>query len=359
LHSPKTTDNKLRMTEWYYASSGKQNGPVSFEQLVEIAKSGNLNPTKDLVWTSTMKDWLPAGQVPGLFGQAASAPSPPVDPSNPYATPTAGWNEVAQITAGETLEEITPGSEPLDAMACIKRGFQLTTRNFGTIALVLLVYMGVNLVAGVVLTAMDSSLGLAKQEIIVPPTAESPQEVKIQEFFAKYQTTPSVPHQIITQLLGVFLSIGVIRIGLNLVSGKEASIGMLFSGANKILPMIGAYIIFGAAMVIGLMLLVVPGIYIAMRYGQFFYAIIDKDMGIIESFKYSSSITTNNRMNLFVLALLYVLVALAGFLALCVGIFFAIPVIYMSGVVAYRWLQYGPRAAQDHHGTSTPMLARL
>jgi uncharacterized membrane protein len=123
--------------------------------------------------------------------------------------------------------------------------------------------------------------------------------------------------------------------------------------------MIGGYIIFGATVMVGLVLLVVPGIYIAMRYGQFFYAIVDKDMGIIESFKYSSSITTNNRMNLFVLALLYIVVTLAGILALCVGLFFAIPVIYMSGVVAYRWLQYGPRAAQDHHGTTTPMLARL
>jgi uncharacterized membrane protein len=340
------------MTEWYYASGGKQNGPVSFEQLVEVAKSGNLNPTKDLVWTSTMKDWLPAGQ-------SANAPVPPADPANPYATPTAGWNEVAQTTAGVVLEEITPGSESLDATACIKRGFQLTTRNFGTILLVLLAYVGVNLVVGTVLTVMDSSLGLTQQEIVLPPSADSPQEAQILEFFAKYQTTPSVPHQIITQLLGVFLSIGVIRIGLNLVSGKPASVGMLFSGADKILPMIGAYIIFAVAMVIGLMLLIVPGIYIAMRYGQFFYAMIDKNMGIMESFRYSSSITTNNRMNLFVLALLYILVGLAGFLALCVGIFFAIPVIYMSGIVAYRWLQYGHRAAQDHHGTTTPMLARL
>ena len=347
------------MSEWYYASGGNQNGPVSFEQLVEIAKSGNLNPTKDLVWTSTMKDWLPAGQVPGLFGQPANAPIPPADPANPYAAPTAGWNEVAQITAGEALEEITPGSEPLDAMACVKRGFNLTTRNFGTIALVVLAYFGVNLVAGIVLTVMDSSLGLAKQEIIVPSTAESPQEAQIREFTSKFQAEQSIPHQIIVQLLGVFLSIGATRIGLNLVSGKEASVGMLFSGAKKVLPMIGGYIIFGAAVAVGLLLLIVPGIYIAMRYGQFFYAIIDKDMGVIESFKYSSSITTNNRMKLLVLILLYFVIALAGVLALCVGLFFAIPVIYMSGVVAYRWLQYGPRAVQDHHGTTTPMLARL
>ena len=347
------------MTEWYYASGGNQNGPMSFEQLVEIAKSGNLNPTKDLVWSSTMKDWLPAGQVPGLFAQPANAPIPPADPANPYAAPTAGWNEVAQITAGEALEEITPGSEPLDVMACVKRGLNLTTRNFGTIALVVLVYFGVNMLAGVLLTVMDSALGLGKQELVIPQSAEPTQEEKIQKFAASFQGQQSIPHQIIVQLLGVFLSIGATRIGLNLVSGKEVSVGMLFSGAEKMLPMIGGYIIFGAAVAVGLLLLIVPGIYIALRYGQFFYAIIDKDMGVIESLKYSSSITINNRMKLLVLILLYFVIALAGVLALCVGLFFAIPVIYMSGVVAYRWLQYGPRAAQDHHGTTTPMLARL
>ena len=59
------------MIEWYYARGGQQNGPVSFEQLVEVARSGGLNPTADLVWSQDMKDWTPAGQVPGIFAQAA------------------------------------------------------------------------------------------------------------------------------------------------------------------------------------------------------------------------------------------------------------------------------------------------
>jgi hypothetical protein len=50
---------------------------------------------------------------------------------------------------------------------------------------------------------------------------------------------------------------------------------------------------------------------------------------------------------------------LAGCLALCLGLFFAMPVMWLSWIVAYRWMQYGHRAALDHPGTQTPMLANL
>ena len=108
---------------------------------------------------------------------------------------------------------------------------------------------------------------------------------------------------------------------------------------------------------IGFILLIVPGIYLMLRYGQFMYAIVDKDMGVMESLSYSSSITTNNRMNLFVLALLSLVIIIAGALALLVGLIFAYPLVWMSWVVAYRWMQYGHRAAMDQPGTQTPVLA--
>jgi uncharacterized membrane protein len=122
---------------------------------------------------------------------------------------------------------------------------------------------------------------------------------------------------------------------------------------------VAATILYGLMVFIGLLLLIVPGVYVAMRYGQYLTAMVDRKLGIMESFQYSSSITTNNRMNLFLLALLGILISLAGCLALCVGLFFALPVIWLGWIVAYRWMQYGHRAALDHPGTMTPMLARM
>ena len=59
---------------------------------------------------------------------------------------------------------------------------------------------------------------------------------------------------------------------------------------------------------------------------------------------------------MFGLALLAIAICFAGLLACGVGLIFATPVAYLSSVVAYRWLQYGHRAALDHPGTTTPML---
>lgn len=348
------------MSEWFYAKDGQQNGPLSFEELIQIASKGGLNPTKDLVWNKSMKDWVVAGQVPGLFNPVSSSPSPSIDPGNPYATPVADWNEVAQITAGEAMDEIAPGSEPLDVMACAKRGFNLTIRHFGMILVLGIVYIGVTMVVGLLLGAIDVALALnTPPATIVPSAGETPQDAFARSFSTSFQQQGSILSQIVNQLFSVFLSIGVTRIGLNLVSGKPISVGMLFGGARKLLPMVGAYIIFMAAFLVGFVLLIVPGVYIAARYGQFFYAIADRDLSIIDSFKYSSSITTNNRLNMVLLGLLYLAMGVAGILAFCIGIFFAMPVMWLTGIVAYRWLQYGHRSALDHHGTQTPMLAKL
>ncbi len=335
------------MTEWYYARGGQQHGPVSFEQLAELARNGGLNPMKDLVWTASMKDWLPAGQVPGLYGQAA----PAADPSNPYAAPQSDLSEVARITTGEALAEIVPGSEPIDVMACVKRGFDLTCRHFGMILLVGIVYIGVSFGTNLLLGLMDVAMGLGP--VSVPQTQF---ESEAGSAFASFQQNGSPLNMLISQVISIFLSLGISRIGLNLVSGKEFSVGMLFGGGRKLLPALGATILYGVMVALGMVLLIVPGIYLALRYGQYLTAMVDRDMGIMESFQYSSSLTTNNRMNLFLLVLLAIGIMFAGCLALVVGMIFAFPVVWLGWIVAYRWMQYGHRATLDHHGTKTPML---
>ena len=367
------------MTEWYYARGGQQAGPVSFDQLVDLAKSGGLDPVKDLVWNASMKDWTPAGQVNGLFlATTTSVSTPAADPSNPYAAPQSSW--VAPVTPETALPEIVPGSEPLDPVACIKRGFDLTARNFGMILLLTIIYLIITFVMNLALAEMDDALGLKPIGMPIDPEAPPMGPIGLAANPSSFQSNGSVLNMLITQVVGIFFLIGTTRIGLNIVSGKPFTVGMLFSGVDKLLPAIAASILFYIAfalcyallivpaffmtisapffivLAVGFVLLSVPAIYIAMRYGQFLNAIVDRNLGVIESFKYSSAITKNNRMNLFLLALLYFLVALAGFLALCIGLFFAIPVISLAGMVAYRWMQYGHRSALDHPGTTTPML---
>ena len=105
---------------------------------------------------------------------------------------------------------------------------------------------------------------------------------------------------------------------------------MLFGEGRKLLRAVLASMLFGVVVVIGFLLLIAPGVYLALKYGQFMTAIVDRDLGVMESFSYSASITTNNRLSLLGLWFLCILVVLAGALACGVGLVFAIPVAWLS-----------------------------
>lgn len=68
---------------WYYAQGGKTFGPVSFEQLKELARTGTLRPT-DHVLPVGSQQWRVAATVDGLFtGPVAAKPPMPVQPVGP------------------------------------------------------------------------------------------------------------------------------------------------------------------------------------------------------------------------------------------------------------------------------------
>ena len=88
----------------------------------------------------------------------------------------------------------------------------------------------------------------------------------------------------------------------------------------------------------GLGLLIIPGIYLALRL-QFFTAIIvEEDGGILESLRRSWEITKGQAMPLFLVFLTMVGISIVGFLLFIVGIFVAIPLTYMMYAYTYRKL---------------------
>lgn len=73
-------------TELYLQIGGKERGPISAAQLKELAASGKITP-ETLVKNGLDGKWVPAGNIPGLFGQKDPAISgrlqQPEEPSDP------------------------------------------------------------------------------------------------------------------------------------------------------------------------------------------------------------------------------------------------------------------------------------
>lgn len=324
------------MSNWFYAAGGKQTGPVSSSEIQRMIRSGELNPERDLGWREGMRDWTPLGQIPELTQSADLQPSS--DPTNPYGAPQTTWLAAEAAPAAGCAPEITPGSDPLDASACVSRAWELVKLHFGTIILTGLIYLGVSMIVEIPFGILEAVFS-TKADF---SNIESFQSVSMQ---TRTPVGLTIAHQLISQILSLFLSLGATRIGLNLVSGKAVAPGMIFGEGKKLLRAIGASILFGLMVFLGLILLFVPGIYLALRYGQFLNAIVDRDLGVMESFEYSSRLTTGNRGNLLLLGLLMIVVTIAGLLVCGVGLIVAFPITWLSSFIAYRWLQYGRTAA--------------
>jgi hypothetical protein len=294
------------MSEWYHTRNGSQSGPVDFETLRDLAAKGELDAEKDLVWSNGMKEWIAAGKVAGLFDQVP----PPVPQVGPAFDPV-------------------PGSiEPIVVGACVKRAFELTKKNFGKLFLALIVALAVIFGVGLILGLIDHAMGWK------PPVESA-------------RNQGSVFNQLAMQVVSIFLSLGITRFALNLVSGRQAAVSQIFGEGDKLLRGIGVSILLGLMVMVGLIFLIVPGIWLGLKYGQAMTVLVDRNCGVIEAFRYSGNLTEGHKAKLMLLGFAALGIILAGLLALVVGIVFAYPVAGLAWVLGYRWMQLGRRAVMD------------
>ena len=143
---------------------------------------------------------------------------------------------------------------------------------------------------------------------------------------------------VLSIILGCIFSLGYIKNIFQALDGDEPQFSAYGQQARKILTYFLSSILYALIICVGLGLLIIPGIYLALRL-QFFTAIIvEEDGGILESLRRSWEITKGQAMPLFLVFLTMVGISIVGFLLFIVGIFVAIPLTYMMYAYTYRKL---------------------
>lgn len=137
-------------------------------------------------------------------------------------------------------------------------------------------------------------------------------------------------------VLNALIAIGMVQIYLKISRGMQASFGEIMGGGKYFWKLIGGSILYGLIVLVGYLLLIIPGIIWQYKYGMFSYLIIDKDMGPIEAIKESGALMYGNKWKLFFLQLLMIPIVFAGILFFGVGILAAIPVVTLMSVSFYR-----------------------
>ncbi len=143
---------------------------------------------------------------------------------------------------------------------------------------------------------------------------------------------------VISTIISLLISIGMMKIFLDFVDGKKGDLKDLYQQYPLALKYIGASILEGLIVLAGFLFFIIPGIYLAVKLSMTTYVVVDKKAGPIDAIKSSYEITKGNWWNLVFLGVVSGLIAIAGALALLVGLFVAIPVIMIAYAFAYRKL---------------------
>ena len=135
------------------------------------------------------------------------------------------------------------------------------------------------------------------------------------------------------------LTVGIIRATLGVLAGRTPDLEMMFSGFDRAGAAILAAFVMTVLIGAGLLLLIVPGIIVALMVMMTNYIIAETQQDFWTAIKSSAELTKGYKWELFCLCLALIPVILLGLLACCIGVVVSAAVAMMATALAYRFLQ--------------------
>jgi hypothetical protein len=291
------------MKQWYYAKDGQKFGPFQKSHVLELYQKSEIAPN-DLVWEEGSADWISAANAFGPL--TVNSDTPPPVPSGPV-----------------------DGPRRFDPVDCIRRAWDLVWKFPAYI------------------------IGGCFLGIIMASVTQIPMQIGSHLIgFEKHQFnlhSPIVITGIVLYALGFLLSFivnplvygGIFWMLLRIIRGHTpdfADLFIAFKNFKLALTLVLAGLAVGLLTLLGIIALIIPGIYLAVAYIFTTIVVIDRRLGVWESMELSRRVVTKRWWSVLALGLLNMLVILLGLLACCVGAIIAIPVCYASIVYAYDTL---------------------
>ncbi len=160
----------------------------------------------------------------------------------------------------------------------------------------------------------------------------------ISMFTSPTSIVTSLVVNLIVMVIAIVFMLGYYKNLFQTLDGIEPQFSAYGQQAGKFLTYFVANILMSIIVAIGMVLLIIPGIYLALRLQFFGCFIVEENAGIIDSLKKSWALTEGQVMPLLILALAMIGIAIVGALLLGVGLFVAYPLILMMQCYVFRKL---------------------
>lgn len=244
----------------------------------------------------------------------------PGTPVNPFQSPSAGAEVLHPSPSGEALEKAVAGEYDFDIGDVMSEAWTLTQGFKGTFwgaAIVGYVILFAALfVAGIIAGILGSDVGMFVLALINVMSLA-----------------------VIAPLMMALMLLGVRR-----GSSLPVSFNVIMECMGKIPAAVGAWLLTTLLTYIGFILLILPGLYLAIAYGMTMPLIGDRNLPVWQAMETSRKAITHKWFRIFGLYLVVGVLVLASALPLGIGLIWTLPWSMVVLGVLYRRI-YGPASA--------------
>ncbi len=158
---------------------------------------------------------------------------------------------------------------------------------------------------------------------------------------------------IISLAASAVVTVAYARLALTAAQGSQVGWDGLWA-PEHFLNMLGATILQSIIVLVGLVLLIIPGIIASLILSMTQLSVVDKKMNPIDALKASYHLTKKHLWLLFQFMVILVLLNLAGLIALVVGLFVTLPVSLIAVAYVYKKLTALEEPMVVQNATPTP-----
>ena len=240
--------------------------------------------------------------------------------TNPYAPPKAQLEQQTLDTEGQSsLERGISGQYDFSITAIIAEGWEKTSGAKGTILLAFLAYIVIATIVSAVqkLTFPDPNLLFQHHQLGAG------------FFWLAITTLISIP-------LAYPLAAGIVLLGIRRSVDAEIDVGSIFRAYAKVIPLTLLSVMSMLLIMLGSVLLIIPGIYLAIAYLMSMALMMDRNMGVWEALETSRKAISKHWFKIFFLYLAMGIMFLLACLPILIGLIWMLPLFFIVQGILYK-----------------------
>lgn len=161
-------------------------------------------------------------------------------------------------------------------------------------------------------------------------------------FIPKDQAVIKLLYTVVSSVLSLavnaILELGMINVYLRVLDGEEAKVADLFSATKQMFTYVMGNFCFNFMLFWGYIFFIVPGVIVSIAVQFYSYFIVDKEIGPIESIRASWIASRGDRLNIFLMVLLFHLLRGFGTMMFVIGVIPVNMIISLATADLYRQL---------------------